>query len=75
VIDLIGAFPNAELPIRVTDSVLASEGKKTDEGTMMFSSQHKSNPATVAESPETRTLTPATTKEASDILINCRKKF
>jgi hypothetical protein len=56
----------------VTASVLASKGKKTDEGTMMLPSEPKSNPATVAESPETQTLTPATTKEASDILINSK---
>jgi hypothetical protein len=29
----------------------------------------------VAESPETETLTPATTSEASDILIDCRNRF
>jgi hypothetical protein len=36
------------------------------------SSEPKSNPVAVAESPETQTLTPAATKEASDILINCK---
>jgi hypothetical protein len=68
--DKISALSNAQLPIRVTDSVTAGEGRKTDEGTMMLPSPHVSNPAAVAESPQTRTLTPATTKEASDILIN-----
>jgi hypothetical protein len=69
---MINTLSNAQLPIRVTDSVSASEGKKTVEGTMMLPSEPKSNPAAVTESPETQTLTPATTKEASDILIHCK---
>jgi hypothetical protein len=72
---MIDAFSNTRPPSRVTASVTASEGKKTDEGTMMLPSTAEYNPATVAESPETQTLTPATTKEASDILINCRNRF
>jgi hypothetical protein len=69
VIDKIGAFTNARPPIRVTAGVTAGQGKKTDEGTTMLPSAHESNPAVAAESPQTRTLTPATTKDASDILI------
>jgi hypothetical protein len=72
---MISAFSNTQPSICVTTSVPASQGKKTDEGTMMSTSTAKSNPATVAEWPETQILTPATTKEASDILINCRNKF
>jgi hypothetical protein len=59
----------------VTASVPASQGEKTDEGTMMLKSTPESNPVAVAELPETQTLTPATTKEATDILINCRNRF
>jgi hypothetical protein len=56
----------------VTDRVPASEGKKTGDGMMMWPSARQSNPVAVAESPETLTLTPATTREAPDILINCK---
>jgi hypothetical protein len=75
VFDQISAFPNAERPIRVTSSVPARQGKKTDEGTMMLSSAHESNPSAVVEPPQMQILMPATTKEASDILINCKTEF
>jgi hypothetical protein len=65
----------AQPPIRVMSRVPARYGKKTDEGTMMLSLAHESNLAAVAEPPQTRTLTPATTEEASDILINGTIKF
>jgi hypothetical protein len=69
VIDLIGALPNAPSPMLLTDSVRTSQGKKTDEGAMMLPSAPESNPAAIAESPQTPNLTLATTKDASDILI------
>jgi hypothetical protein len=58
----------------VTPSAAAGEGKKTDEGAMMplLESNSKSDPVTVADPRETQSLTPATTNEVSDILINCR---
>jgi hypothetical protein len=73
--DETSAFPNAEPPIRVTSSVTARQGKKTAEGTIMLPSAHESNLAAVAESPQTQILTPATTKEASDVLINGNRKI
>jgi hypothetical protein len=72
VIDMIGSVSNAQTLIRVTLSFAVRDGKKTDAGTMMLWSELESNQATVAESPETQTLMPATTKEASDILMNCK---
>jgi hypothetical protein len=75
---MIGALSNAQPPIRVRLSVADSRGKKTDEGTVMSSSAPKSNRAAVAESPETRTrtpATPATPKEASDITSKCTCKI
>jgi hypothetical protein len=72
VIEKISAFSSAELLIRVTSTPPAGEGKKNDEGTMMLLSAYESNPATVAESPQTQILTSATTKEVSDILINSK---
>jgi hypothetical protein len=75
VIDKINAFPNAERLIRVTLSVPARQGKKTDEGTMMLPSAHESNPSAIAEPPQLQILPPATTKESSDILINCKTEF
>jgi hypothetical protein len=75
VIDLIGRVLDSQGSIRVTASVPASQGKKTDEGTMMLPSTPESNPAAVPESPETQIPTPATTKDASDILINWKIEF
>jgi hypothetical protein len=72
VIEKFSAFRNAKSPNRVTSSVPAREGKKTDEGTMTVSLAAESNLAAVAESSQTRNLTPATTTKASDILINWR---
>jgi hypothetical protein len=42
---------------------------------MMLPSTPESNPAAIGELPKTQTLTPAMTKEASNILINCRNRF
>jgi hypothetical protein len=67
VTDVVRVFSNASW---VTRRVADSEGKKADEGTMMLRPAPQSNPATAAEPLQTRTLTPATTKEASDILMN-----
>jgi hypothetical protein len=79
VIDVICRGPNSKWPIWVTSSVAIREGKKTEEGTMMSPSEHESesesNLTVIIDPPETQSLTPATTKEASDILINCRNWF
>jgi hypothetical protein len=58
----------------VTPSAVAGEGKKIDEGAMMplLESNSKSDHVAVADPRETQNLTPATTKEACDSLINCR---
>jgi hypothetical protein len=62
--------------IRITSSVAAREGKKTEEGTMTSPSQReaesqsKSNPITVADPSEAQILTPATTEHSSYILTN-----
>jgi hypothetical protein len=42
---------------------------------MVLSSAPEANPVTVVKWPQTQILTPATTKEASDILINCKIEF
>jgi hypothetical protein len=62
---MIGALSNARRQIRVTPSVTASRGKKTDDGTMMppFKQDLTFKRAAVADPPETRNSTPATTKE------------
>jgi hypothetical protein len=44
--------------------IVASQREKTAEGTVMLLRTPKSNPEDAAESPETQTLTLATTKEA-----------
>jgi hypothetical protein len=59
----------------MTLSVADSDGTKTEEGTMMSHLEGSANPAAVADPCETRNSTPATTKEGSDILINCRNCF
>jgi hypothetical protein len=56
----------------VTFSVVASEGKKTDERTMIWPLEAELDLMTVADPPEAQTLTRATTKLASDILKNCK---
>jgi hypothetical protein len=66
---------NARGPIWVTVSVADSDGKKTDEGTMMWRPEPSSNSVAFADPPEVQTLTPATTEEASDILINCKMYY
>jgi hypothetical protein len=48
--------------IWMTSSVAASEGKKTDEGTIMSLPGPESNMVAVADPPEAETLTPATTE-------------
>jgi hypothetical protein len=54
-------------------SVAAREGKKKQEGKVVYVSppETKRNQVTPAGPPETETLTPATTKQALDILIKC----
>jgi hypothetical protein len=58
-------------------STAAGEGKKTDEGTMMPPPEPNSkyDPVAATDPRETQSLTPATTKDAFDILINCRNWF
>jgi hypothetical protein len=56
----------------VTPTAAVGEGKKIDEGTMIPPSNPKSDPVAVADPRETRSLTPATTKETADILTNRR---
>jgi hypothetical protein len=55
VIDVIGAYPNASLPIRVTGRVVTGDGKRTDNGTMisLFEQDLPSNWTTVGDPPET----------------------
>jgi hypothetical protein len=67
---MIGRLANTQLPIRVMISVRASQGKKTDEGTMMLLAEPKSNSLVIAEPPEMHILTLETTKEGAHILIN-----
>jgi hypothetical protein len=52
---MIDRLANVRLPIPVTISVRASQGKKIDEGTMMLSAEPKSNSLVIAEPPETQT--------------------
>jgi hypothetical protein len=76
VIDLIGCSLNAPSPIRLTHSVAVSDGTKREEGTVMRTPPNfKSDAVAVADPRQTQRLTPATTKEASDILTNCRNWF
>jgi hypothetical protein len=69
---VIHIISNAGRPTSVTRSVADSEGKKTDDGTMTQPPEPKPNPMAVADPPEAQTSTPATTKRASDILVNWR---
>jgi hypothetical protein len=70
VTDAIHLFANPPPLIRVTASAAASEGKKTDEGTVMcFPS-----PNPIWWQLLTRS-TAATTKQASDTVTNCRILF
>jgi hypothetical protein len=75
VADVIRVFSNAQRPTWVARSVADSEGKKTDEGTMMPPPEPKRNPMAVADPPEAETSTAATTKRESDILVNWRIPF
>jgi hypothetical protein len=72
---VIAVYTNALWPIWVTFSVAASEGKKTEEGTMMLTHELLRNLATVADPPEAKALKPETTERASDILTNCKAAF
>jgi hypothetical protein len=63
---------NARGWIWVTTSAAAGERKKTHEGRMMPPPDCRSDPVAVGDPLETQTVTPATTKEPSDILMNCR---
>jgi hypothetical protein len=47
-------------------------GKENRKRNGDMAAEPESNPAAVPESSETQTLMPATTKEASHILINCK---
>jgi hypothetical protein len=71
---LIEAPLNLKRSIRVMFSVADSEGKKTEEGTMMssFEPQSESNLVAVADPPAAQTLTPETIEQTSDILTNGR---
>jgi hypothetical protein len=60
--DVIRTCSKAPRPTWVTRSAAASEGKKTDEGTMMWPPEAKSNPSVVADPPQAQILTPAATK-------------
>jgi hypothetical protein len=64
---------NAQGSIRVTPTAAAGEGKKTDEGTMRPPTE--SDSVAAADPRETQSLTPATTEEASDIMIYDRTGF
>jgi hypothetical protein len=61
----------------VTHSAAVGEGEKIDEGTMMLPSEQEfeSDPVAVADPRETQNPTRAATKDASNILINCRGEF
>jgi hypothetical protein len=50
-------------------SVATSEGKKTDEGTMMARNEWEHNSVAVSGSAETQSLMPATRRDASDMGI------
>jgi hypothetical protein len=75
-IDMICFLRNARGSIRLTPSAAAGEGKKTHDGTMMTPPEPKpkSDLVAVTDPGETERVTPATTKEVSDILINCRNQ-
>jgi hypothetical protein len=68
--DVIRVARNAQPLVRVRPGFASSLGKKTDEGTMMSPPQpnSKSNPSIASNAPETQTLTPETTKDATDIV-------
>jgi hypothetical protein len=77
VIDVICASRSAPSPIRVTGSVVAGDGKKTDDGTMiaLLEGDIWYNWVTIDDPPETEALTFATTKDFSDIGIMCKIYF
>jgi hypothetical protein len=72
VTDVIHVSLNMPRPSLVTSNVAASEGKNSDEGTMIWPFEHESesNPVAAADPPETQSLTPAMTKGAPDLLIH-----
>jgi hypothetical protein len=65
-IDVIGWRSKENASKRVTRRLAAREGKKADDGTM--TSPLDVSPMTVADSAAAQTLTPVTTRWASDIL-------
>jgi hypothetical protein len=75
VTDVIGTFSDPRGPIWMTSSVAASEGKKTEEGMTMSTPEPPSNSVALADPLEARNLTPATTKEAADIVTNCKTQY
>jgi hypothetical protein len=56
--------------IWLTRTVVVSEGLKAENGTIMLALECRTKLVTVADPREIQSLTPATTKEASDVLIN-----
>jgi hypothetical protein len=66
-IDVIGWLSKELWLMFATRRLATREGKKADDGRM--TSSLDANPTTVADRPATQTLTPATTKEVSDILM------
>jgi hypothetical protein len=59
--NVIRACSKAPRPTWATHNAAASEEKKTDDGTMMWPSEAKSNPWVAAEPPDAQTLAPSTT--------------
>jgi hypothetical protein len=60
---------NAPNLIRLKPSVADREGKNVEDGPMISLPHSNANSETVADPPETQTLTPTTSKTASEILI------
>jgi hypothetical protein len=59
----------------VISRVAISEGKKTEEGTMMSISEPLSNPVAVTDPPDVQTPMPATIEDALDVLTNGRIQY
>jgi hypothetical protein len=76
-IDVIWFLRNARKSIRLTPRAAAGERRKIDEGAMRSPAEpnSKSDLPAVTDPRETQSLTPATTKDASNILIHCRNRF
>jgi hypothetical protein len=72
---VIAVSTDPQWPIWVTSSVAASEGKRTEEGTITSTPELASKLATVADPPEAEASTPETTEHSSDIRTNCKISF